>query len=122
MWFQHRNKTLGINLDLVKHQRITFETLCAIIALQKERCDFFSLLEATNDRKLIKILFKQLTEIEYELQMLWGFEPDARFHNSWMWPKCTCPYSDNRHMPPGLQWVNENCPLHGRTIKKSKKH
>lgn len=118
MWFTHRDKNLGINLDFVKEQRITFETFCQIIILHKERADLFDLLMRREDRSLIKIIFNQLTQIEFELQMLWGFEPDAREHKSWRWPRCECPYSDNRHMPYGLQWVTETCPLHGSTEKK----
>ena len=70
---------------------------------------------------LMKIIFNQITGIEFKLQMLWGFEPNAMHHNSWMWPQCTCPYLDNRHMPPGMMWVTENCPLHGNVLNKLKK-
>lgn len=121
MWFKHRNKLLAISLDLVKENRVTFEDFCEIVRLRKERDDLFTLLRTTDDKTFMKIIFNQLTEIEFELQMLWGFEPDKSFHKSWTWPKCECPYWENRHMPRGIQWVYKHCPIHGTEIKKSKK-
>lgn len=112
MWFKHRDKTLGINLDLVKDMKLTFEELCQLIECHKIRSDLFEFLEFTNDRKLIKIIFHQLIELEMEIQMIWGFEPNVNKTNSYKWPKCICPYSDNTIMPDELRWVNLNCPLH----------
>lgn len=120
MWFKHRDKLLAINLDLVREQRVTFESFCEIIQLRKERDDLFELMRRCEDPAFVKIIFNQLTEVEYELQMAWGFEPNAAYHKSWTWPKCECPYSDNRLMPPGKMWVSQHCPLHGQEIKKSK--
>lgn len=127
MWFKHRDKTLGINLDLVKDQRITFEELCEIVSLQKERADLFQILwdNDTDNKKFLKIIFNQLTQIEYELQMLWGFEPNSVHHKSWRWPHCTCPYHDNQDAYPYMTWRDIKCPFHGDEIEqktKTKKH
>lgn len=122
MWFQHRDKTLGINLDLVADQKITFETFCEIILLHKERYDLFEELRKTKDETLMKIIFNQLTEIEYEIQMLWGWQPNAIMHRSYLWPHCKCPTMDNRDAYPVAQYVDKHCPLHGEgTPKKQKK-
>lgn len=112
MWYQHRGETLGISLDFVKEQRVTFETLCQIVTLHKERYDLFDLLRRTKDRTFMKILFNQITEIEYELQMLWGFEPNAIHHKSWRWPNCKCPQMDKQDWYPVAQVYNSRCPLH----------
>jgi hypothetical protein len=120
MWYKHKGQDYGISIDLIKTQKITFEGLCEIIKLQKLRIDFQQILIDAKDPILIKILFNQLTQIEFELQMAWGFPTDSSKHKSHRWAHCICPYHDNNDMPDGLRWVNLSCVLHGDIIKKVK--
>jgi hypothetical protein len=113
MWFTHRGHRLGVNADLIRERKLDFDTVSQIVALHKERYDLFTLLVKTKNRTFMKILFNQLTQVEFELQMLWGFEPNAIRHRSYLWPKCTCPKSDNDDAFPEIQWIDLKCPLHG---------
>jgi hypothetical protein len=117
MWFNHRGTVLGVNLDLVKEQRITFEALCGIVQLHKERYDLKNFMGRTTNKRLIKILYKQLTDIEFELQTLWGFELNQIRHMSFLWPHCTCPKMDNRDAFPHVQYYSSNCILHEDYVK-----
>lgn len=59
---------------------------------------------------------QMLQEIEYELQELWGFKQDSKYHTWWLRPeKCLCPKLDNRD--PAFYGAgaihNSACPLHG---------
>jgi hypothetical protein len=112
MRFTHRGETLGINLRLAISQSITFEELCQIVERHKIREDLLTLMEATQDKNLIQIIFNQLTVNEFELQMLWGFQCDARYHKSWWWPHCICPKMDNEDSFPYQTYVTKGCPLH----------
>ncbi len=62
---------------------------------------FYEIISETTDNNVLKSLVKDLTEIEYHLQELWGFPADAKFHRFWEYPKCVC------------GTINRECPLHG---------
>jgi hypothetical protein len=117
MWIKHKDKVLGINLDLIREQKIDFDTLCEIVKLHKIRSDLFdiltSIIDPTIESALIRILFKQLREIEFELQILWGFPTNEIMHRSYLLPHCTCPKLDNRDAFPHIQYKDGGCPLHG---------
>lgn len=116
MWFKHKGQDYGIPFALIESQKLTFEEISELVSLHKDRIDLQKILIDTKDVKLMKILFHQLTELEFEIQMMWGFQPDIRKHHSYRWPKCSCPFSDNKRMPEGLMWVTLSCPLHGEEI------
>ena len=113
MVIKHRDAYLLLNIDLVKDQRVDFDTLCDIVSLSKERYDLFELLKVTKDKTLMRIIFVQLRNIEFELQFLWGFPENEIRHKSFYWPHCSCPQLDNRDGFPHVQWKDEKCPLHG---------
>lgn len=119
MWFKHRNTTLGIPFSFMETQKITFEELCEIVKLHKERYDLHCLLTSTKDEVFMVILFNQLTQIEYELQMLWGFETNRIWHRSWEWSHCSCPKMDNRDAFPYRQYATVGCPLHDQFVFKT---
>ena len=72
----------------------------------------YSMIEETNDSRLLKEFAKDIELCEFELQRLWGFTEDAKFHRFWETPKCTCPKMDNRDGYPHILYVNLECPLH----------
>lgn len=73
----------------------------------------YEMLEETSDRDTLKSLGNDLTEIEFELQDLWGFPLDANYHRFWEYPKCTCPKMDNADWYPHRSVIQKDCPLHG---------
>jgi len=54
-------------------------------------------------------------DIEFQLQKLWGFEQDDKYHYHWFNVKgCTCPKLDNQEvLGTGKSWFNFSCPFHG---------
>lgn len=64
--------------------------------------------------KTLKKIGDEITEIEYELQELWGFPKDRASHTHWLRPiKCKCPKLDNKDAWGHEYYINEECPLHG---------
>ena len=58
---------------------------------------------------------KELEDIEYKLQELWGFPLDKNYHHySFKLKDCTCPLSDNMSLlGSGMFWKSTNCKYHG---------
>ena len=113
MLYTHKGNTYTIPVMLLLRQNISHEELCAIVKLQKERLDLIEFLEKTTDPILMKIIYHQITELNYDLQILWGFETNEFRYASYDLPHCTCPKIDNdedAHL--GLMWINDSCPLH----------
>lgn len=70
----------------------------------------------TDDPVILKGLSSCLTLLEFELQRLWRFPEDARWHRFWDIPKCLCPKLDcSDNWPHGPYYVYQGCPLHGDT-------
>jgi hypothetical protein len=66
-----------------------------------------------NDTNLHKY-YKKLTNIEYNLQLLYGEKEDKTYHRFWETPKCTCPKIDNIEIYPNKEPIfNLKCPIHG---------
>lgn len=75
----------------------------------------YDMIQEETDPKMLKELAKDITECEFELQRLWGFTEDAKFHMFWETPKCQCSVLDNRDAyPTGYYVTNLSCPLHGK--------
>lgn len=56
---------------------------------------------------------KKLTDIEFNIQTLYGIEEDIKFHRFWDVPKCTCPKIDNSlKYPNGGYSIDRKCPIH----------
>jgi hypothetical protein len=113
----HKNTVLGINLSLAMDQHLDFDTFCAIVALHKERYDLNQIFDKLTDPILIRMVFVQLREIEFELQYLWGFPSNEIYHRSFYWSHCKCPKMDNADAFPLMQYKSGNCPLHGPDIR-----
>ena len=74
------------------------------------------LMSETRNVNMLRSLRDDWTEIQFELQRLWGFEEGDRFHKFWTLPKCTCPKMDNEdyyYIYPDRSLINPSCPLHG---------
>lgn len=109
--YTHRGKRYGVPFSLIARQEIEFESLTKIIALQKEREDLMDIMRM-GGLKLGALASKQVTQIEYELQELWGFPLDFNYHRHWQHPGCTCPKLNNECRYPHGAIVKQDCPLH----------
>ena len=112
MIYTYKGNIYTIPIQLIIQKNISHEELCEIVKLQKERLDLLEFLEKTTDRILMKIIYHQITEINYDLQILWGFTTNEFKHKPYYLPHCTCPKIDNEDAHLDLIWVNDNCPLH----------
>lgn len=111
--YYNDNAVLMLNKRLLDSQNC-WTNLEAIKEKHEERLDLEHEMKKTNDPGLLKLFDALYTLIEFELQDLWGFSKDIRFHRFWYRPKCSCPSLDNAdNYPHGYYVVNGNCPLHG---------
>lgn len=111
--FYNNEPMYTLNKRLIDQQN-AWGNLSKIIELHEFKIAIFYLIHETNDIILMKSLVKDLTEIEFELQALWGFEKNANYHMFWQYPKCHCPKLDNNdNYPHGYYIINKECPLHG---------
>ena len=62
-----------------------------------------------------EILLPHLTLLESQLQELWGFPVDERYHHySFKLKGCSCPYMDNmERLGSGMFFINKKCIVHG---------
>lgn len=109
----HGKYRFKINMRLLAEQQAV-ENIEEIIKKHKERIDLFSFMEVEDNLTLLRKYDDLCTFLEYELQRLWKFPEDARYHRFWERPKCTCPKMDNMDSYPYMFYINGNCPLHGR--------
>lgn len=69
------------------------------------------------DKKLLRKCDQMVTIIDYELQRLWGFNPDKNYHTWWFEePHCRCPKLDNKdpaYFGRG-RIIRKDCPIHGK--------
>ena len=78
--------------------QMCWENLEAIKDTHQFKMLLYSMIEDTNDPDEIKSLANDITECEFELQRLWKFTEDLKFHRFWEYPKCSCPKMDNEDM------------------------
>lgn len=84
-------------------------------------------MEQTDNCIILFNLNKYVTELEFELQRLWGFPENINYHRYWfLLPKCTCPKIDNNELIGSiLKYYNNDCIIHGEEtlnlVKREKK-
>ena len=72
------------------------------------------------NKALITSYKKIWTELNEELQDIWGISRDYEMHKFWQISGCTCPKTDNEER---YGWgkghiINSNCPIHGSAQRK----
>lgn len=105
-------RAFTLNKRLLDSQN-AWGNLTEIIEAHELKLAIYNIIHDSDDKVLLKSLAKDLKEIEFELQELWGFERDANFHRFWEYEKCECPKIDNMDSYPYQQYISYNCPLHG---------
>lgn len=78
-----------------------------------EKLKIYDIIENSNDD--LKQYYKKLTDIEYNMQLLYGEKEDIDFHRFWEAPKCICPKIDNLEIYPSNKPIfNDKCLIHGK--------
>lgn len=109
-----------INKKLAEKMNLNEDIIKKIEELHLKRKDYYNRMEIAPVDDL-KEWDRLLTELEYDLQELWGFPMDSKYHKFWERPHCLCPKMDNRdRYPSGYYVINEECPLHGKLFKENK--
>lgn len=105
----------SLNPRLIEKQNLNSETVLSIVGLHEKKLSVFEEMKATDDSVKLRELASLITDIEFKLQDLWGFQRNADFHRFWEVPKCICPKLDNEDrwgLPVG-RYYNKDCPVHG---------
>lgn len=114
--FYEGQPKIMLNKALLDQQNC-WENLEAIKEVHWLKLMFNELIRETNSLKELKELVKDITECEFELQRLWGFPEDIKFHKFWLTSGCTCPKLDNEDIYPSTNyWISGNCLLHRGTV------
>lgn len=102
-----------INKELASKQNLSEETIEKIEELHMKRKDYYNRMKIAPTHEL-KRWDKACSELEYDLQELWGFPRDSRYHKFWERPRCCCPQMDcSDAYPTGYYIINGDCLLHG---------
>lgn len=106
-------KIFRLNEQLLTRQNV-WHNLEKIKQVHQTKLDIFQMITEESDPSILKDLANDITLCEYELQRLWGFPEDHKFHRFWLTPKCQCPRMDNEdNYGTGYYVIVHNCPLHG---------
>ena len=111
----HKGKEVSLLNKALLDQQNCWENVNLLKEFSGERLDLYDEMRTTKDIDLLAFYDALCTTIEYDLQDLWKFPRDMKFHLFWVRPKCKCPKSDNRERyATGYVVVNQGCPLHGK--------
>ena len=76
-----------------------------------EKLKLYDIIENYDDN--LSDFYKKLTDIEYNMQLLYGESENILFHRFWETPKCTCPKVDNLEIYPSKKPIfDKNCLIH----------
>lgn len=78
-----------------------------------EKLKIYDILEKSETDDNLDQYYKSLTDMEYNMQILYGEEEDISCHRFWETPKCTCPKIDNLEIYPSTNPIfDKDCPIH----------
>ena len=100
--------------DRVEKDRITNKkNLIKLKNCLIEKLKIYDLIEKSESNEDLQQYYKKLTDIEYDMQILYGEDEDIAYHRFWDTPKCTCPKIDNLELYPSKNPIfDKNCPIH----------
>lgn len=76
-----------------------------------EKLKIYDIIENSDEN--LEQYYKKLTDIEYDMQLLYDEDEDISYHRFWETPKCTCPKIDNLEIYPSEKPIfDKNCPIH----------
>ena len=102
-----------LNSNLIKQQLLNDTDLERLKFLHIGKYNLHEQMKNTDDKYLLRMFSRMITDIEFELQRTWKFPMDKNFHRFWYIPKCQCPKMDNNDAyPTGYYVISEMCPIH----------
>jgi hypothetical protein len=104
-----------LNPDLCKKQNITAEGLQELKNLHYKVQQVLQDMENTDKPETLKALNNSWKDLQFKLQLTWGFDQNANFHHWYTVPKCRCPKIDNAERW-GTKYgiISGDCPIHGQ--------
>ena len=111
--FHNGKPKFRLNESLMRRQN-ALHNLEKIISIHQAKLDIYEAIRMETDKSKLRGYAQDLTQAEFELQKLWNFPEDARFHRFWEAPRCECPKMDNEERYGTSQSIRTlSCPLHG---------
>ena len=111
-----------LNDSLVHDKGVSASKVEAIKQVHQLKNVIFTMADNTDNIDALRMLANMYTNIEFQLQDLWGFHKNIDFHSFWKFPKCTCPQLDNEDaLGTEYHVYNADCPIHGFLIPFKKK-
>ena len=115
--FRSNKKRNILSPHLLLSQKIDkagFKRLCK---LHQKKDRIMQKMEAEVSVDTLKKMANDITEIEFQLQLDWGFKQNINYHRFWTLPKCSCPRMDNEdNWPIGYYVRTSNCIIHGKDL------
>lgn len=103
----------SLNVNLLVKNKIDIHGFRALCRVHKKKDKILKQMEETDDVARLRELASKVMVYEYQLQDLWKFKMDAKYHKWWLLPKCTCPKLDNEDIyPSSITYMSGECPIH----------
>ena len=114
MFIKYKKYKINVNFNIVpeeKHKELK--------ELYLSMFKIFEKLEKIISPQQTLLLSKELENIEYSMQEIFGFPQNRNYHRYWLEiPTCTCPKLDNQeYYGTEYRLIVEDCPIHGNRIK-----
>ena len=107
-------QVIQLNERLIDRQRLTSREVEQIKKVHFTKSEVFEKMRETSDRVLLRKLAEEVTELEFKLQRLWGFELNKNWHEWYSVPKCSCPKIDNYELRgQDMKIYSSHCSVHG---------
>ena len=116
-------RVVRLNPKLLREKNITDpETIKKIVNSHVDKLKIFAEMDKTDDVIELHGFAKQIENLEFVQQDLWGFPRNSNYHYWNKVPKCTCPRMDNADTY-GTKYrnIDMQCPVHGEIEKPKKK-
>jgi hypothetical protein len=110
---QYKTSNYALNGPLALSKGLTGKQVRKIRDLHIKKLRMLEQMEKTSAVNELRAHADAIEAIEYELQDLWGFDRDRRYHEWYMLPKCTCPKDNSERRGTDYQIIILTCPLHG---------
>lgn len=106
-----------LNENLAERQGVTDQEMITLVDLHQQKLAIFEQMHAVSDPYELRRLAGLVETIEFELQKNWHFPQDAKFHEWYKVPNCTCPKMDNEdRRGTSYRVTDAKCPIHGEPL------
>lgn len=107
-----------LNRGLADQQGLTKPEREALVQLHQAKLALYDAMALSDDPLELRRLAGLVTQTEFEMQKNWHFPLDARLHQWYEVPKCTCPKPWTKAYP-SLSYREHaaDCPVHGASLE-----